>query len=150
MKATGAESVEDYLAALPADRGAALSELRELIRLNLPDGYVESINWGMIAYEVPLELSGKTYNNKPLMYAALASQKNHMGLYLCGLYCLPEGKEKFRAAFAASGKKLDMGQACIRFRKIDDLDLPAIALSIASVTPQQLIAASNAAPRKKR
>lgn len=143
-------SVEAYLESLPPDRRAALETLRKVILANLPDGYVEAFNWGMISYEVPLETSGNTYNGQPLMYAALASQKNHMGLYLCGLYCLPELKSDFEAAFKAAGKKLDMGKACVRFRRLEDLDIDAVARSIASVSPAELVEASNAAPRKKR
>ena len=70
-----AATVEAYLLELPADRRAAISELRKVIRGNLPKGYVEAMNWGMIAYEVPLAINPKTYNGKPLMYAALAAQK---------------------------------------------------------------------------
>ena len=73
-----ANSVEQYLNDLPEDRKESLSIVREAIVKNLPTGYVEVMNWGMITYEVPLETFPDTYNGKPLIYAALASQKNHM------------------------------------------------------------------------
>ena len=75
-----ANSVEQYLNELPEDRKESLSIVREAIVKNLPTGYVEVMNWGMITYEVPLETFPDTYNGKPLMYAALASQKNHMSV----------------------------------------------------------------------
>ncbi len=80
------------------------------------------------------------------MYAALGNQKRHMALYLCGLYCKPEIKKKFEAAWAKSGKKLDMGAACLRFKRLDDLDLPAVEAAIGAVSMEDFIAA---APKKK-
>lgn len=97
----------------------------------------------MIAYEVPLALCPKTYNGQPLMYAALASQKNHMAVYLCGLYCgVPGVKDDFLAATERSGRKLDMAKACIRFRRLEDLDLDAVGEAIAAVSAEAFIAAS--------
>jgi hypothetical protein len=81
-----AKTAAGYLAALPPERRVALSALRKVILSNLPKGYVEAMNWGMIAYEVPLAINPRTYNGKPLMYAALASQKNHMAIYLCPIF----------------------------------------------------------------
>lgn len=138
-----AKTVEDYLSSLPDDRRAALSAVRAVILGHLPPGYAETMNWGMIAYEVPLALCPETYNGQPLMYAALANQKNHMAVYLCGLYCgLPGVKEAFIAAHERSGRKLDMGKACIRFRRLEDLDLQAAGDAIAAVDVEAFIAAS--------
>lgn len=145
-----ADSVQAYIDALPEHRRPAIEALRELVLENLPAGYVEAFNWGMIAYEVPLEMSGKTYNGKPLLFAALASQKNHIALYLNCVYGVPGGRERLEAAFKAAGKKLDMGKSCLRFKSIEDVDPDAIAEAIRSVSPQELIAASAHAPRKKR
>ncbi|MGI9584813.1 MAG: DUF1801 domain-containing protein, partial [Acidimicrobiia bacterium] len=77
-----ATSVDQYLAELPDDRRAAIETVRDTILANLPDGYEEAMNWGMITYQVPLATYPDTYNGKPLMYAALASQKHHMAVYL--------------------------------------------------------------------
>lgn len=130
---SSADTPEAYLAELPDDRRQALSRLRALILENLPDGYVEAMNWGMIAYEVPLSIVPKTYNGQPLMLAALASQKKHMGLYLCGLNCMPGLKERFEQSYRDKGLKLDMGAACVRFRALDAVDLDAVADVIRSV-----------------
>lgn len=145
-----AETVTDYLNELPDERRVALSVLRNVILDNLPDGYVESMNWGMISYEVPLEISGKTYNGKPLMYAALASQKNHMAIYLCGLYCVPGVKDKFLEVHVNSGRKVDMGAACIRFKKLEQLDLDAVGDVIGAVKPEAYAEISAQAHRKKK
>jgi uncharacterized protein YdhG (YjbR/CyaY superfamily) len=137
---SAAATVEAYLAELPADRRNALEKLRAIILANLPAGYVEAMSWGMIAYEVPLAIAPKTYNGKPLMYAALASQKNHMAVYLCGLYCTPGALDRFKASWKA--KKLDMGVACLRFKKVEDLDLEAIGRVIAQTPVADFAAAS--------
>lgn len=143
-----AASPEAYIAEQPPERQEALKTLRQLILDNLPDGYVEAMNWGMIAYEVPMETSGPTYNGKPLMYAALGSQKNHMAVYLCGLYCVPGHKEQFIAAYEKAGNKLDMGAACVRFKNLDGVHLDAVAEAIASVPVADFVAAAPE-PRRK-
>lgn len=117
-----------------------LSAVREVIIAHLPSGYEEVINWGMISYEVPLALNPKTYNGKPLMYAALASQKNHMALYLCSLNCVPGALQSLKAGW--KGGRLDMGAACLRFRKLADLDLESIGRVIASTPVADYIVAA--------
>ena len=77
-----AKTADGYLAELPRVRREAISAVRRVIVENLPDGYEEAMNWGMITYQVPLSTYPETYNKQPSMYAALASQKNHMAVYL--------------------------------------------------------------------
>ena len=134
-----ANSVEQYLNELPEDRKESLSIVREAIVKNLPTGYVEVMNWGMITYEVPLETFPDTYNGKPLMYVALASQKNHMSVYLMGCYMSPEIRKKFENAYKLSGKKFDAGKSCIRFKKEEDLPLELIGKTIGSMSVEQFI-----------
>ena len=134
-----ANSVEQYLNGLPEDRKESLSIVREAIVKNLPTGYVEVMNWGMITYEVPLETFPDTYNGKPLMYVALASQKNHMSVYLMGCYMSPEIRKKFENAYKLSGKKFDAGKSCIRFKKEEDLPLELIGKTIGSMSVEQFI-----------
>jgi hypothetical protein len=134
-----ATSVEQYLAELPDDRRHAIETVRDEIVRRLPDGYVETMNWGMISYEIPLADYPETYNGKPLMYAALASQKNHMAVYLSGVYAEDNRREEFLTRYRETGKKLDMGKTCVRFRRIDDLPVELIGESIASLTPEQFI-----------
>jgi len=134
-----AETVEDYLAELPDDRRDAIAEVRDVILENLPVGYVETMTWGMISYEVPLERYPDTYNDKPLGFAALASQKNHMAVYLTSVYADDESAQSFRDAYQATGKKLDMGKSCVRFRSIDQLPLDLIGEVIAATSVDELI-----------
>ena len=131
--------VEEYLNELPDDRKESLSIVREVITQNLPTGYDEVMNWGMITYEVPLVKFPETYNGKPLMYAALASQKNHMSVYLMGCYMSPDIRKEFENAYKKSGKKFDAGKSCIRFKKVDDLPLKLIGETIASMSVRKFI-----------
>lgn len=128
-----AKTVEEYILELPEDRQIAIQAVRKVILANLPQGYEEVMNWGMITYQVPLKTYPDTYNNKPLMYAALVSQKNHMSVYLMGIYMSEKDREKFEKVYRATGKRYDVGKSCVRFRKLDDLPLPLIGDSIASL-----------------
>ena len=134
-----ANTVKQYLNELPNDRKKAISIVRQTILENLPEGYDEVMNWGMITYEVPLETYPNTYNGKPLMYAALASQKNHMAVYLMGCYMVAEVRNEFEKAYKKSGKRFDAGKSCIRFKKIDDLPLDLLGKTIASMDVNEFI-----------
>jgi hypothetical protein len=143
-----AATVAEYLAALPADRRAAICAVREVILANLDPQYAEAMQYGMIGYAVPHSVFPAGYHcntKQPLPFAALASQKNYMSLYMMGLYCgCSEGEETddarwFRAAWAQTGKKLDMGKACLRFRKLDDLALDVVAEAIRRVPVQRYL-----------
>ncbi len=136
-----AATVSGYLAELPPERRDAIKAVREVILKNLPEGYEEVMNWGMITYQVPLETYPDTYNKKPLMYAALASQKNHMAVYVTGIYMDEVSRREFEAAYRATGKRYDVGKSCVRFRKLEDLPLELIGRSIASVPLDEFVAA---------
>jgi Domain of unknown function (DU1801) len=140
MARSHAATVEEYLDSLPEDRRAVVAAVREVILKNLPAGYQETMNWGMISYEIPLERYPKTYNKQPLSYAALAAQKNYFVLHLMAVYGSPEQAAWFREEFRKAGKKLDMGKACVRFRKLDDLPLEVIGQVIARTPPEMYIA----------
>jgi uncharacterized protein YdhG (YjbR/CyaY superfamily) len=128
-----APKVEGYLAELPEERREAIEVVRRVILEHLPEGYEEAMNWGMITYQVPLETYGDTYNKQPLMYAALASQKRHMAVYLTSVYLDDEARREFETAYRATGKRYDAGKSCVRFRRLEDLPLELIAESIASL-----------------
>ena len=134
-----AKTVEDYIASLPDERRQAISSIRDTILSNLPDGYEEEMNWGMITYQIPLATYPDTYNKQPLMYAALASQKNHMAVYLMGIYISDDSREKFETAYKATGKRFDVGKSCVRFKKLEDLPLELIGDTISSVQVDDLI-----------
>lgn len=145
---SSATSVQEYIESLPADRQAAISQVRETILKNLPAGIEETMNWGMISYEVPLEVYPDTYNKKPLMFAALASQKNHMAVYLSGIYCDDTLRAKFEEDYQASGKRMDMGKSCVRFRKLEHLPLDVIGWAIGAADIETFVRFAKANRRK--
>lgn len=137
---SNAHRVDEYLAELPEERRAAIEAVRGTILKKLPKGYEEVMNWGMITYQVPLDTYPETYNGQPLMYAALASQKNHMAVYLTGIYMSETARRDFEKAYKATGKRLDVGKSCVRFKKLDDLPLPLIGKVIAATSVKKFIA----------
>jgi hypothetical protein len=147
-KANEVRSVSAYLNQLPADRRAAISKVRAVVLDNLPLGYEEMLGWGAITYAIPLEAYPGTYNSQPLCIAALAAQKNHCSLYLMAPYGDPKLRKWLEARFNESGKKLDMGKSCVRFKTPEDLPLDAIAEVIAKVPPDAYIKRYEASRKK--
>jgi hypothetical protein len=143
-----AATPKEYLDDLPPERRKVVAALRRLVRARIPKGYRETMNWGMITWEVPLKRYPDTYNGQPLVYLALAAQKNHYALYLHGLYASDEGRRGFEQAFAAAGKKLDMGKSCVRFRRVEDLPLDVVGDAVAALAPDDLIALHEQARRR--
>ena len=140
MVSSRAATVPDYLDELDPTRRADIEQVRDAINAALPAGYVETMSFGMIGWVVPLDDYPVTYNGQPLAYAALAAQKNGNSLYLNCVYASPERAERLRAAWAASGRKLDMGKSCIRFRRAADLPLDVVAAEISATPPADFIA----------
>ena len=127
------------MAELLPERVEVIEQVRKVVLASLPEGVVESINYGMIAYEIPLERYPDTYNKQPLMYAALAANKNSFSLHLHGVYASTEVEQQLRDAYGAEEKQLDMGKSCVRFKRIDQLVPSAIAASMASVSVDDFI-----------
>jgi len=145
-----AATVEEYLAGLPEDRRQALEAVRQVVLENLPDGYEECMSSGMIAWVVPLRRYPETYNELPLQLAALASQKRHMALYLNNVYGDEGTREWFTAAYEASGKRMDMGKSCVRFRRLDNLPLDVIGQAIARTSVHDFLSFYEAARSKTK
>ena len=134
-----AKTVDEYLNTLPDDRKQSIAIVRDVILKNLPNGIEEKLNWGMITYEVPLSICPNTYNGQPLMFAALASQKNHMAVYLSGIYSHDDSREKFISDYKDTGKRMDMGKSCVRFKKLDDLPLDLIGKAISALDINEFV-----------
>jgi len=109
--ATQATTAQEYLAEMPEKWRPIVAQLYDLVTANLANGFDECIRWGMITFEVPMSLSGETYNGQPLQYISLGAKKNHVGLYMNGLYASKALTETFHAAYEAAGVKPDMGKS---------------------------------------
>jgi hypothetical protein len=130
---SSARTPSAYVKSLPAERRDAIRAVRSVLLKNLPKGYEEIIDFGMLAYVVPLKRFPDTYNGHPLPIAALASQKQYMSMYLMCVYGAQGLREWFESEFKKAGKKLDMGRSCVRFKKLDDLPLDLIGRAVARV-----------------
>ncbi len=140
MASSKAATPDDYLAELPPERRALVARIRDIVNANLPDGYVERMSWGMIGWELPLERYPDTYNGQPLVYAGLAAQKNYTALYLNCVNASEARTERLKQAWAAAGKTLDMGKACLRFKREDQIAEDVLAETIRSIPVEQFIA----------
>jgi hypothetical protein len=139
---SNARTVETYLQSLPADRRAAISAVRQVILANLPEGYEECMSYGMIGYVVPHSIYPAGYHcdpKLPLVMACLGSQKNYMALHLMTVYGHEPTAKWFREAWEATGKKLDMGAACVRFKKLEDVPIEVVGKVITRVPVKDYI-----------
>ncbi len=148
---SGATTVSEYLEELTPERREAVSVVRDVILANLPDGYEEMMDFGMIAYSVPLDKYPNTYNGHPLSYAAIASEKNYVSVHLMNIYSDAETERWFVDSYKSTGKRLDMGKSCVRFRKLENLPLELIGEAVARTPVDEWIRIYEAArPPKKR
>ncbi len=141
-------SVARYLAALPKDRRDAMQAVRKVIRANLDPKFKEVIQYGAIGYVVPHSVYPAGYHcdpKQPLPFAGIASQKNHMSIHLFCIYTAEDEQRRFRDAWVKSGKRLDMGKSCVRFRKIEDVPLDVVGKTVKRITAKKFIAAYEAA-----
>ncbi|MDB5344663.1 MAG: hypothetical protein JWP89_3040 [Schlesneria sp.] len=128
-----ATTVDLYLAELPADRRTSIQAVRQVILSNLDPGYEEGMQYGMIGYYIPHSRYPSGYHcdpKQPLPFVCLASQKNHLSLYMMSVYGDSDLAKWFQAAWKKTGKKLDMGKSCIRFKRPEDLALDVIGEAI--------------------
>jgi hypothetical protein len=148
MVSSAATTVADYLAELTPERQALVEMLREAVVTNLPEGYEERMQYGMISYVIPLERYPKTYNGQPLGYISLGAQKNYVSLYLMGVYGKESEREWFLAEWDRTGKRFDMGKSCVRFRKTGDVPLELIGEAVGRVSVEDYLAVYEASRRR--
>jgi len=134
-----AKTVDEYLMKLPDDRREAIKIVRDIVLKHLPEGYEEVMQYNMISYVVPLSIYPVTYNKQPLALLSIGSQKNHMALYMNNIYSDKEVGEWFVNSYKATGKRLDMGKSCVRFKKIEDLPLELIGEAVSKTSMDKMI-----------
>lgn len=144
-------TIDDYMAELPADRREAIEAIRAVILKNLPKGYVEGMQYGMIGYFVPHSIYPSGYHcdpKQPLPFASLASQKNHMAVYLFCLYSEQDAAERFKVDWKKTGKRVDMGKSCARFKKLEDAPLELIGKAVKRMPVKKFIEHYEAATKR--
>ncbi|MEY5023216.1 MAG: hypothetical protein RL569_129 [Actinomycetota bacterium] len=138
MVSSHAATVEQYLVELADPRRSEITQHLELIRDNLPASFIETMAWGMIVFQVPLEVSGPTNNDQPFAALALASQKNHISFYLSAIYASEQLTAEFQKRWTKICKRLDMGKSCVRFTALEKADLETRAWAVSLFEPEQL------------
>jgi hypothetical protein len=144
MATSTATTVDQYLAQLPVDRRDAIAKVADVMRTNLPPGFEEGMLYGTIGWYVPKAKLDKTYNGQPFAIACLGNQKNYMALYLMSVYGSSALNKWFVGAYKKTGKKLDMGKACIRFKTLDALPLDVVGEAARRVTVDDWVAVHEA------
>ena len=135
-------TVAAYIKELPPERRRIIICLRKLIKQSLPTGFKEGMQYGMIGYFVPHRLYPAGYHcnpKEPLPYICLASQKNHCSLYLYAQYSSSDENKWFQQAWKATGKKMNMGKSCVRFKNTEELPLNVIAEAVERLSVEQYI-----------
>jgi len=137
---TNATTIAEYLQQIPQRWKPLIMEARNRLLTSIPFGYDESLRWGMISYEVPLQMSGPTYNGQPLMFAALAAQKNYCSLYLSAIYGDPARRQQLEKAFDEIGKRPNLGKSCVRFTSLQDIPLEMIGDMLSQIPVDEFLA----------
>ncbi|MHC4839704.1 MAG: DUF1801 domain-containing protein [Planctomycetota bacterium] len=149
-----ASTVKEYLDGLPNDRRKALEALRKVINKNLNKGFEEGMQYGHIAWYIPHSVYPDGYHcdpKQPLPFASVASQKNHMAVYLMCINNDPAELEWFTEAWEKTGNKLDMGKSCVRFKKIENVPLEVVGKAIKRVKSKDYIAQyEQSKPKRKK
>lgn len=138
-----ATSVAKYLKELPEDRREAIAAIRTVVLANIDSDIEEIMSYGMIGYHVSLDAYPDGYHcnpKMPLPYVSIASQKNHMAIYMLGLYMDPDDAKWFAKAWKATGKRFEMGKSCVRFKKLEDVPLEVLAEAIKRMPSKRYIA----------
>ena len=147
-----ANSPEEYINQAPEERKEILQKLQKIINQNLPKGFEEGIQYGMIAYYVPHEIYPNGYHcnpKEPLPFLSFASQKNSVNLYHSGIYAIPEIHDWFVGEYPKHCKrKLDMGKSCIRFKKMEEIPFELIGKLCTKLTVNQWIKTYETAIKK--
>jgi hypothetical protein len=132
-------TADAYVAQLEPDRQEFVSAIRDAVNSNLDPGFEEMIDFGMIAWCIPLERNPDTYNGHPLMYAALASQKRYVSVYLMGIYADQDAATWFHEEYEKRNVRANMGKSCVRFRKLEDVPLDLIGQAIARYSAESYL-----------
>jgi hypothetical protein len=149
LKERPALTVKQWLASVPAERKDAIRRVRDVVNARLPEGYEETVDWGMLAWVVPLATLPGTHNGRPLLYAALGAHRKRMTVYLPSVFGDPKMRSAFQTAYAKTGKKLDMGGSCVHFGALDDLPLDVVGDTVARVGVAEYVARYEASRTKK-
>ncbi len=151
---TGSPAVDAYLNSVDGEHRRVLDAVLDVVRANIAPGFEEGVQYGMVGYYVPHSIYPNGYHAKPtepLPFAGFGAQKRHVGLYLFCVYTDDEVMQWFTDAWRATGQRLDMGKACVRVRKLDEVPLDVVGALFARITLEAFVASyERAIPARRR
>ena len=103
-----AEDVTAYLQEVPAERKAALEEIRRQC-LSVLKGFEESMQYG-----------GPCYSRNGVVEVGFASQKHFIGLYILRTDVMNAHKDMLKI------KGVSLGKGCIRYSKSEKIDFKVV------------------------
>jgi hypothetical protein len=137
-------TIDDYIRNVQGTFTEGIIKLRNVINQNIPSGFSEEMNYGMIGWVVPHSVYPPGYHctpSIPLPFINIAAQKNFIALYHMGLYSDPELHSWFMGDYLAiTGSKPDMGKSCVRFKKPEKIPFSLIGQLVSRINPEQWIA----------
>ena len=138
-----AKTPAEYVDSLPDERKSVIENIRKTVLDNLPEGFEETMGYGMLGYVVPHSIYPSGYHcdpKMPLPFISVASQKNFIAFYHMGIYADETLLNWFVAEYPKHCKtKLDMGKSCIRFKKMNDIPLELLGQLVAKMSVQDWI-----------
>ena len=147
-----ATTIPEYLAAIPEERAVIIEKLRNVITKNLPKGFEEGIQYGMIGYFVPHKMYPNGYHCnpiEPLPFMSIASQKNSINIYHMGLYANKELYDWFVTEYSKQfSRKLDIGKSCIRFKKETDIPFDILEKLVQKIPVEEWISTYESSIKK--
>lgn len=147
-----ATTIPEYLAAIPEERAVIIEKLRNVITKNLPNGFEEGMQYGMIGYFVPHKMYPNGYHcnpKEPLPFMSIASQKNSINIYHMGLYANKELYDWFVTEYSKQfSRKLDIGKSCLRFKKETDIPFDILEKLVQKIPVEEWISTYESSIKK--
>lgn len=157
FKQVKADSVESYLAQVPEDRKKVIDFLHEFIQKAAPS-LKPHFAYNMLGYgSFPYTNYKKEQIDWPIV--ALANQKNYVSVYVCavdeGEYIAEKYKDKLgvptQGKASATQGKVSVGKSCIRFKKLEDVNLDVLkkVIQLAAKKPGLVAAGEHKSKKTK-
>lgn len=120
FKKNTSASVTEYITAVPEERKKTIEFFHSFIQKTAPT-LKPHYAYNMLGYGT---MKYKNYKNEVIDWPviAMANQKNYVSIYVCAVLNGEYIAEKFKTELG----KVSVGKSCIRFKKIEDINLDVL------------------------